>query len=191
MISICTPVYNVVVIDLVKKLTTQSIQENIKIEILVFDDGSDLTIKNKNRSIEQLPNVIYYESEINKGCAAIRNQMVKVARYDNLLFIDSDSDIGNHYLRNYLAILNQHVITCGGRIHPEKLPSFEYSLRWAVGKNREDYNASQRLKVPNKSFMSNNFLVKRSFFEKITFDEEIKRSGHEDTMMGIRMEEKT
>ena len=190
MISICTPVYNVVVVDLVKELIAQSVREKIEIEILVFDDGSNLHIKKKNRPIERFANVNYTESVTNIGSAAIRNKMGKAAKYDHLLYIDSDSDIGDQYLKNYAAILNQHLISCGGRIHPDKLPSNEYSLRWKVGKIREDFNAHHRSKVPNKSFMSNNFLVKRSFFEEITFDEEIKKSGHEDTMMGIRMEEK-
>jgi len=190
MISICTPVYNVVVVDLVKELIAQSIREKIEIEILVFDDGSNSHIKEKNRTIRQYANVNYKESVTNIGSAAIRNKMGKEAKYEHLLYIDSDSDIGDQYLKNYVAILNQHLISCGGRIHPEKLPSSEYSLRWKVGKIREDYDALQRSKFPNKSFMSNNFLVKRSFLNEIAFDEEIKKSGHEDTMMGIRMEEK-
>lgn len=39
--------------------------------------------------------------------------------------------------------------------------------------------------------MSNNFLVKKQLFDLFRFDEAIKRSGHEDTMMGIELESKS
>ena len=78
----------------------------------------------------------------------------------------------------------------GGRIHPTQMPSPDKSLRWKVGHFREDYSAANRSKIPNKSFMSNNFLVKKDLFDKVKFNDAIERSGHEDTIYGIELEKK-
>lgn len=191
MLSICIPVYNVDVRELVGELLKQANEINLPIEVLVFDDGSSLTIKNINRNIAHLTSVVYIEHSDNIGCAAIRNQMADCAKFDNLLFIDSDSEISDSYISNYEEYIGKQLILCGGRIHPLKLPSPDKSLRWKVGRVREDFEASQREVHPNQSFMSNNFLVQKRLFEQFKFDDSIKRSGHEDTMMGIELEAKS
>ncbi len=189
MLSICIPVYNVDVTMLVRNLIQQVQQLSISIEVLLYDDGSKIEYKKKNRALKKYDQVKYNELEVNHGSAAIRNKMAAESLYDYLLFLDSDSEISNDYLQKYLPYINsKKQIICGGRIHPEKLPSINKSLRWKVGKLREDFSAEQRNKIPNKSFMSNNFLIKKSLYKKVLFDETIKRSGHEDTMFGIKLE---
>ncbi len=191
MLSICIPVYNVDVTLLVQKLIAQGDQLSIAIEVLVYDDGSIIDYKNINRALLEYKQVKYKELEVNHGSAAIRNRMAVDSLYDYLLFLDSDSEIPKDYLQNYLPyIQSKKSIVCGGRIHPERLPSLDKSLRWKVGKIREDFSAKQRNKIPNKSFMSNNFLIRKDVYEQIRFDESIKRSGHEDTMFGIELEMK-
>ncbi|TLX71532.1 glycosyltransferase family 2 protein [Labilibacter sediminis] len=189
MLSVCIPLYNFDVTPLVKKLVEQSQQNFLTIEIMVFDDGSTHSYKELNRSIKEYKEVVYLELEKNLGSAAIRNKLASEAKYDKILFLDSDSDIHPAFIKNYLPFLSEdHSIVYGGRVHPKELPSFDKSLRWKVGKIKEDHNAAQRSKVPNKSFMSNNFLVQKELFKRIAFDETIERSGHEDTMYGIELE---
>jgi hypothetical protein len=44
--------------------------------------------------------------------------------------------------------------------------------------------ADQRNSHPNKSFMTNNFLIKKEILDQIKFDERITAYGHEDTLFG-------
>ncbi|MCT4587085.1 MAG: glycosyltransferase family 2 protein [Carboxylicivirga sp.] len=188
MLSICIPVYNVDVRELIEDLLIQSENTELDIEIHVVDDGSDIEFKRLNRSIRNNPLVKYQEHSINKGCARIRNQMAEISRYNHILFIDSDSKVNSEYLKRYKILLGKHLIVCGGRVHPDILPSPNKTLRWTVGHLREDFSAQERMIVPNKSFMSNNFMIQKQLLNDFRFDEEIKRSGHEDTMMGIQLE---
>lgn len=191
MLSVCIPVYNFDVTPLVKKLVEQAKLNSLNMEIIVFDDGSKISFKEINRSITNFKEVTYKELNYNLGSAAIRNSLAFKAKYDQILFLDSDSDIQPEFLRNYVPYLtSNNMIVYGGRIHPDVLPAKDKSLRWKVGKIKEDHDAKTRSKVPNKSFMSNNFLAKKTLFSKISFDETIKRSGHEDTMFGIELEQK-
>ncbi|MCG8580312.1 MAG: glycosyltransferase [Bacteroidales bacterium] len=188
MLSICIPVYNVDVTKLTYDLLRQSKETNLKTEILLFDDGSDENYKSLNRILAQCDTVVYKELDKNVGRAAIRNLMALKSNYLNLLFIDSDSEINNYYLENYKKVLNKYPIVCGGRKHPDVLPSSNVSLRWTFGRNREDFDAFTRSKNANTGFISNNFLINKELFNTIRFDEQIKRYGHEDTMLGIQFE---
>ncbi|MCU4175527.1 glycosyltransferase family 2 protein [Carboxylicivirga sp. N1Y90] len=191
MLSICIPVYNYDLRPLITELINQARVIDLNIEIIVYDDGSDQSFKNLFAELKTINEVRYYEAAENIGCAATRNQMAVWAKFSNILFIDSDSALPKNYLKKYQPLLKSDIlITYGGRVHPIKLPSADKSLRWKVGKKREDFNAEQRRIIPNKSFMSNNFLAKKELFDKVSFNASIKRSGHEDTMFGIELEEK-
>lgn len=191
MLSICIPVYNYDVTPLVDKLVHQSNLNKLDAQILIMDDGSAEVYKNKNRGTQSMPGVNYIELKTNLGSAAIRNKLAREANFEHILFLDSDSDIADDFITTYIPYLYADLpIVYGGRIHPKHLPSPDKSLRWKVGKKKEDHSATVRSRVPNKSFMSNNFLVKKKLFDSVTFDETIQRSGHEDTMFGIELEKK-
>lgn len=189
MLSICIPVYNYDVTPLVRKLVYQVRLNHLQTEILIMDDGSVEVYKVINRRTQSMPEVRYIELKTNLGSAAIRNKLVREANHEHILFLDSDSDIPDDFISTYIPYQSSNLsIVYGGRIHPEHLPAPDKSLRWKVGKVKEDHSATVRRRVPNKSFMSNNFLVKKKLFETIRFDETIQRSGHEDTMFGIELE---
>ncbi len=189
MISICIPVYNVLISSLIHELVHQCRSLSLKFEILVYDDGSDISYKKENQTISNINEVVYKELPVNKGCAGIRNKMAEEAIFPNLLFIDSDSEFDQEYIARYIPFLSQdYSVVCGGRIHPIQLPDLSKSLRWTVGKKKEDFPSLIRQKVPNKSFMSNNFLIQKKIFNIVSFDESIPKSGHEDTLFGINLE---
>jgi hypothetical protein len=60
-------------------------------------------------------------------------------------------------------------------------------LRWNFGLKRESQSAEVRRLNPNKSFMTNNFLIHRSIFENFSFDESLIGYGHEDTLFGFQL----
>ncbi len=189
MISICIPVYNVFISSLIHELIQQCRSHSLQFEILVYDDGSIISYKKENQRVSEYKEVVYKELPVNKGCAGIRNKMAQEAIFPNLLFIDSDSEFDQEYIARYIPFLcKEYSLICGGRVHPDYLPDSSKSLRWKVGKKKEDFPSIIRQKVPNKSFMSNNFLIEKKIFKIVSFDETIPKSGHEDTLFGINLE---
>ena len=85
------------------------------------------------------------------------------------------------------ALKNEPKIICGGRIYPEK-PRRNKMLSWKHGVYKESLPADVRKLNPNKSFMTNNFMVAKTCLEEIKFDERITKYGHEDTLFGYELD---
>ncbi len=186
MLSVCIPVFNFNIAKLINELTHQGALLKIDFEIIVIDDASkNFKISNKNICSK----IKYIELEKNIGRSKIRNLFLSFANYEYLLFIDCDSlIIHQDYLLNYIKeIKTKPNIVCGGRIYPEKCPSRNQRLSWKYGKLRESKPIHTRLLSPNKSFMTNNFLIQRVLLEEIKFDERLTQYGHEDTLFGFEL----
>jgi cellulose synthase/poly-beta-1,6-N-acetylglucosamine synthase-like glycosyltransferase len=186
MLSINIPVYNYEVGDLVEQLIQQSEELKIEYEIRVYDDGSEEPVRLKNCKIAGLAGVIYSELEQNLGRSAIRNKMGFESQFQYLLFIDADSlPVDKNYLRNFIGNVKPNRVLCGGTAYkPEKPFQPEKYLRWYYGKNREAISAQTRNSKKGFIITSNNFMVEKQVFEKIHFREDIKKYGHEDTLLG-------
>lgn len=191
MISVLIPVFNCVIKDLVSALEHQFLVAEIPYEIVIIDDGSDLLYKEENKIVVQRKNINYIEFQNNKGRIATRNELMKKAAYDWLLFLDADSLITDtNYLKNYLQALNksQDVIV-GGRIYDKEKPAnCCLSLHWTYGSQREVQLSQQRSKRSYAGFMSNNFLIRKEVFQKLQLTEELSGYGHEDTWMGVQLQ---
>lgn len=89
----------------------------------------------------------------------------------------------------YLRVIekNQFKVIFGGRVYPKICPSQNQKLSWKYGIYRESKSVEERIKSPNKSFMTNNFVIKKEILEKIKFDERLINYGHEDTLFGIEL----
>jgi glycosyltransferase involved in cell wall biosynthesis len=188
MISICIPVYNCRVGDLVKKLSGQAELLNVPSEIIIIDDFSDGSIREQNESI--CKKGIYVLLEKNIGRAAIRNSFLLYSKYDYLLFLDCDSVISSDdFLSRYIDTIKKHPdsITYGGREYQKLAPERSYMLRWKYGRSKESKSCEVRKKDPYKSFMTNNFVISRKIFETIQFDERLVEYGHEDTLFGYEL----
>ncbi len=189
MLSILIPVYNFDVNELVNALCRQSQDCNIDFEIILLDDNSNEKYKNLNRRSAQHPAVIYEELKHNIGRSRIRNMLAGKAQYPHLLFLDCDSELlDDQYIKRYTAFCDGERIVCGGRSY-KHMPPDDHQLyfRWYYGVKRESPNAAKRKMYPNRSFLSNNFLIAKSLFDKIKFDENICSYGHEDTLFGYSL----
>lgn len=189
MISICIPIYNFHVENLVLSLLKQikSLEESC--EIILIDDCSDEKYKGLNKLVGQKAD-LYLELEKNIGRAAIRNKFLEFAKYNYLLFLDCDSIIhSDTFLKKYLFYVykNSNKLICGGRCFKNIRPERQFRLRWKYGLMVESQPVFIRNKNPNKSFMSNNFLIPKSIFENVKFDEWLVDYGHEDTLFGFRL----
>lgn len=188
MLSICIPIYNFKVDDLVRSLSVQLSGLQVPAEIILIDDASNSSFRELNEAVCSEHHYIKLEKNI--GRAAIRNRFLQYAKYEHLLFLDCDAIIPSEdFLSKYIDAIAHHpeAIICGGRVYPELAPDRSELLRWKYGVKKESQSAGVRKKDPNKSFMTNNFLVCKKIFEIIQFDERLIDYGHEDTLFGFEL----
>ena len=189
MISICIPTYNFYIKSLISALEEEITTHSLDAEIIVIDDASIDFFQRKNKA--RCANCTYIQLEKNIGRAAIRNRFLGHAKGDYFLFLDCDSWVEKpDFIRAYLnAITEATDVICGGRIYPKRTPSITQKLNWKFGVFSESKPAETRKLKPYGSFMTNNFVVKRSVFERIQFNETLREYGHEDTLFGFELEQ--
>jgi glycosyltransferase involved in cell wall biosynthesis len=181
MISILIPVNDYDIVALVHSMRDGLEKVPEYCEILIGDDGSTPEFRNKYLQLEG-GGVRVIVSEKNIGRAAIRNKLAFEAKGDHLLFIDADAMIqgtAEAYLLKWLPMINTTRVTAPG--DPDKI------LRWKYGREREQRKASDRNKHPHSGFSTFNFLIEKSVFSKLRFNEELKQYGHEDTLLGYQL----
>ena len=190
MLSVLIPVYNEPVGPLVRELHRQGRQLGIPFEIVCFDDASDKVFQQKNRVLNELPSVYYRELSQNVGRAAIRNLLADAARYEYLLFLDSDVQPKSaDLLKRYVDGLAPKVVLVGGVVYAERPPTDpDLLLHYRYGQQRETQSKAQRQQHPYASFKSANFLITSDLFQTIRFDERLRDYGHEDTLFGFSLQ---
>lgn len=189
MITICIPVYNFNISRLIVELSRQILALNLPCEIIAIDDCSSF-FKEENKAI--CKNHTYIELPENIGRSRIRNLFLDYASHEYLLFLDCDSLVASQsFLSKYIEEIKQSAsVVCGGRDYSTQAPSREKRLRWKYGFFKESQPYEVRCKYPNRSFMTNNFLVHKKILEQNKFDERIAKYGHEDTLFGLLLKEK-
>lgn len=197
-LSILIPTFNDKCLELVKALNRQcekicSTKSEIlnSYEIVVADDGStDKATVDENSKINNLPNCIYVIKGVNTGRAAIRNFLASKAKYDTLLFIDSDMTvIRNDFIVKYLTYRDKASVIYGGYEVPEQ-ETMADNLRYRYERACQNaHTAEKRKQHPYNDFHTSNFLIERSVMLRITFDEKYNHYGYEDVAFGIALKE--
>jgi cellulose synthase/poly-beta-1,6-N-acetylglucosamine synthase-like glycosyltransferase len=187
-LSICIPVHNYNCIDTVKELLEQASDLSYDIEIKVIDDGSSITFDDLKFDIDS--RYTYDELDSNIGRSKIRNLLAQRSNFDHILFLDADSGIPVNFIRNYINAIGSDpkAIICGGREHRRNSMTGG-KLRYNYGIKYEDAIAEERNKRPYNNFSSSNFVVPKSIMEKIPFNEQIVKYGHEDTLFGYQLKQ--
>ncbi len=192
-LSVLIPIFNFDTRALVHELHKQLSAAGVPFEIICLDDGSQVIFKSLNKQISsKYPHVCYQELPKNLGRARIRNVLAAKAQYPYLLFMDCDSRlVSPHYIEQYLQQLQEDTVLYGGRSYAAAPPSaFEFYFHWYYGSQREVSSAAMRTKQPYHAFMTNNFLITNSLFNKIRFDERLLQYGHEDTLFGLELQKR-
>jgi hypothetical protein len=188
MLSILIPAFNYNITTLVNELYRQAVEQNIDFEIIVIEDGSEKYLFG-NEKISKLENCKYSRLNKNIGRSAIRNKLADESKYENLLFLDCDSEPGStHFIQNYLPFCNKECIVLGGRIYDIENDDPNKSLILTYGRKRERYNQTNRKQYRNRMFMTPNFLISKSIFNKVRFNESIIGYGHEDSIFGFELQ---
>lgn len=190
MISICIPIYNFDITNLIGELSKQAKLCDSPVELVLIDDYSDSEFKEINDSVCKEHK--YIELKKNIGRSKIRNLFLDYVSYDCLLFLDCDSlVISNQFIENYIVAYkkSKKQVICGGRVYERTAPSRSQRLSWMYGVERESKSYTERQQHPYSSFMTNNFLVHAEVLKELPFDECLSKYGHEDTLFGFYLKQ--
>jgi len=182
MLSILIPTYNYNAFLLVNEIQKQAKETGIEFEIICMDDGSKVFLP-ENKEINSLENCSFEILKNNVGRSAIRNLLAKKASFDNLLYLDSDTiPVANDFISKYLFHINEEEkIVYGGIQYQKEKPKKSQLLRWKYGHSREALCVKTREENPYLRFLTLNFMIKKSVFEKVNFNETIPNLRHEDS----------
>ncbi len=185
-ISILIPTYNYNVYELVCALHHQGLENGLTFEIRVYDDCSTDPVK-LNERINDLAHATFTKLQKNIGRSAIRNKLAIDATFNTLLFLDADTEIIKpDFITTYLeAVTTMSQIIYGGITYQKQPPSSSEILRWHYGNAREALPVTEREKAPHLRFLTLNFLIKKSVFDSISFNEDIPNLRHEDTLFAL------
>ena len=181
MLSILIPVYNFDITSLVDSLRKELLTLDIIYEICCLDDAStEQAISKKNKEIDAWMHCSYTIQETNQGRSKTRNKLIKMARYDQLIFLDGDVlPERTDFIASYLQALQKHVVVYGGLTYPRN-EAYAGSLHWHYGSAREALSFKQRSMGSKIGFSSANFAIKKVCLNKVVFDEDISSYGFED-----------
>lgn len=187
-LSICIPVYNFDVRELVFDLKKEIEAEEIEAEIILIDDASKENFKETNKNLED--QVYHFDFlEKNIGRSRIRNRFLMFSTGEYLLFLDCDGKvIGKNFLKNYIQFIQnnpQTGVIYGGRTVSGYFPDSDHYLRWKFAVERENLSVESRIRNPYLSFQTNNFVIRKEILEKIDFNPEFQKYGYEDLLFAM------
>lgn len=184
MLSVLIPIYNFNTTELVASIHQQLKLLSIEFEIICVCDAST-KFNLENETIKNFSNTELITLNKNIGRSKIRNLLVAKSNYDWLLFLDADvfpkDDL---FVKRYLDSIsnNGEKVFCGGIIYKDQKPESNKMLRWVYGKNREEISVNKRSGRPYQYVSGANFLINKSIFAFIKFNEEIIDYGYEDVL---------
>ena len=187
-LSVCIPVYNFDVQELVNSLKKEIIKAQLNAEIILIDDASTKDFVSVNEPLIKIANQFIF-LEKNIGRSAIRNLFLKYASGNFFLFLDCDAKIiSENFLQNYLQFIEKNkdtkVIFGGFEVEQGTL-----TLRKKYSLEREIIPLEKRKKAPYSSFRGINFLVKKEILQQFSFDENLKNYGYEDLIFSKKLEQ--
>ncbi|MCL7753603.1 glycosyltransferase family 2 protein [Polaribacter sp. Z022] len=183
MLSILIASYNRNVVQLIEELNCQLINSKIDFEIICFDDASNSKENLANQIINNLPFCSFQSLQKNIGRSAIRNLLASKAKYKWLLFLDADVlPTSSTFISNYLQEIKKtkYAVFLGG-IKYRDIDN-KNLLRWKFGKQSEEISIIDRTKNPYKYFFTANFLIDKTTFESVKFNEDLLEYGYEDLL---------
>lgn len=181
MVSVLVPIFNQPVSVLINEIHRQCAVLKIDFEIVAIEDGSERFLK-ENAEIRQMDCTHYIVQSENIGRAAIRNTLSSMAKYNTLIFLDCDSQIGRpDFIGQYISARHRSDVIYGGTTYTEN-PSHTFILHHKYGVEREARELTQRQSDPYTCFLTNNFCIRKEVFDAIKFDESLTQYGFEDSL---------
>ena len=186
MISVLIPTFNADVSPLVDFLLSQNDSSSFKMEIIIWDDASNIDIF----GLRDDENISFFRSPDNMGRSKTRELLAEKAKYPYLLFLDADVlPVSTFFLAQYLQHASEYSILVGGIRYENEKPESNRYFRWFYGKAREEILVKNRLLKPYDHFMTGNFLIPKSIFLEFPLHDVITGYGHEDTLLGYKFQQ--
>lgn len=179
MLSILIPTYNYTIIKLVQNLHNQCVACSIAFEIICLDDNSSPFFQFENQKIMELSHCLYLLNETNLGRTKTRQFLAEKAKFDWVLFLDSDVlPETENLIKNYIDCLNNPLsVVFGGYKYEKNQPESSKILRYKYGKEREEKLARIRTKNPYHYVFSGNMLIQKKLFLELNYTENEKFYG--------------
>lgn len=179
MLSILIPTYNYTVIELVQNIHQQCLACSISFEIICLDDYSANHFQHENEQIKELSYCYYYKNESNFGRTKSRQILAEKAKFDWILFLDSDVLPENEkFIEKYITHLNNsNSVVFGGYKYEKRQPESSKILRYKYGREREEKSAEFRSKKPYQYVFSGNMLIQKKLFFELNYVENDKFYG--------------
>jgi glycosyltransferase involved in cell wall biosynthesis len=194
-LTIVIPTYNRkdVLRKTLEAYCSQSAREEI-LEVLVVDDGStDGTESVVTQSAEGSPIPIRYLHQDNRGQASARNQGIREAQGEIVLFGDDDVIPASNLVSEHTAWHRKYPEPSVGVLgqvawSPEVRPTPFMKWLALTGPLFDYHSLSRGMQVDCAHFYSNNVSLKVEFLRKNgTFDEDFRAYGYEDFELGYRL----
>lgn len=184
LLSVCIPVYNFDVKELVSALREEINAGNLPAEIILIDDASSPEFLGLNKNLVD----IYVALPKNIGRSKIRNLFLEYAQGAYLLFLDCDSKIiSTKFLTSYLNFINKNSgvnVIYGGFLEDPR----QKSLRSIYSRKREIQTSEVRKKSPYHTFKGINFVIRYDILSKFPFNERISGYGYEDFLFAKQLQ---
>lgn len=179
MLSILIPIHNYSVIELVQNIHQQCLACSISFEIICLDDHSANHFQLENEKIKELRYCYYFKNESNFGRTKTRQILAEKAKFDWILYLDSDVLPENEkFIEKYITHLNNsNSVVFGGYKYEKIQPETSKILRYKYGKEREEKSAEFRSKKPYQYVFSGNMLIQKKLFLELNFTEKEKFYG--------------
>ena len=184
MLSILIPTYNYNCSELVREIHRQAETSGVNYEIIIADDASTLFL-DQIKELAELPHCHIIELTKNVGRSRIRNLLADAAHYPYLLFMDCDAQVNSPlFIQNYFPYCTPNCVVVGGTAYDENEQNPNYSLRLKYGRKREANQAFQHY------FTTFNFMIDKTLFQSVRFNESLVNYGHEDSLFGVEIARK-
>lgn len=175
MLSILIPTYNCDISDLTRALMKEGRTLSLAFEVICWDDCSyESTTSEHNKALAaEFDNYSYFRNATNLGDTGTRTLLAGQAKYDWLLFVDSDVlPPTETFLKNYIELIPQrYPVIFGGCRYVSQHENQATMLRWTFGQSRESHTAAVRNEKPYHYIFSSNFLIDKNTFLNIRFPE--------------------
>ena len=192
-LTVAVPFFRYDPLPLFRTLCLQAKALDLRVEILLLDDGSDdaprlASVADAVLGAEAPARLLALRA--NQGRSAGRNRLFAESRARHLLFLDCDmAPDGNSFLESWLRHAQDDDPACtfgGFSLRQTKiLPTTR--LHAAIQQRGECVDAAHRALAPAKYVYASNLMVRRDVFAAAPFDSQFQGWGWEDVEWGVRI----
>jgi len=156
-------------------------------EVIVVDDGSSDGTGEFIESYASHINLVTIVHKENMGSAASRNDGVRTAVNEIVLFLDDDLVPSRGIIRNHIEHHSKSNCAVIGNIKYRETFSTRWVSRYLSTRGTHKIKPDER--IPFKCFWTSNTSIRKEHLLKVgLFDEQFKGAGGEDTEIAYRLE---